>query len=46
MPGLGHMARECATQARMLNRDGGTEGMWPNPPPPAAANSKFTSFPL
>ena len=26
------MTRECATPAKMLNRDGGTEGMQPNPP--------------
>ena len=38
------MARECATLAKMLNKDGGTEGMWPNPLP-AAANSKLISFP-
>ena len=25
------MARECTTPAKMLNRDGGTKGMWPAP---------------
>ena len=29
--GWGHMARECATPAKPLSRDGGTEGMWSNP---------------
>ena len=29
--GWGHMAGECTTPAKMLNRDGGTEGMWPTP---------------
>ena len=40
----GHMARECTTPAKMLNRDRGTKGMQPNLPP-AAVNTKFTSFP-
>ena len=26
--GWGHMARECTTLAKPLNKDGGTEGMW------------------
>ena len=30
--GWGHMARECATSAKPLNKDGGTEGMQSNPP--------------
>ena len=42
--GWGNMARECTTPAKTLNRDGGTKGMWPNPPPTAVSN-KFTSFP-
>ena len=42
--GWGHMAREYTTPAKMLNRDGGTEGMWPNPLP-ATANNKYTTFP-
>ena len=29
--GWGHMARECATLAKPLNKDGGTKGMWSNP---------------
>ena len=31
--GWGHMARECATPVAPLNREGGTWGMWSNPPP-------------
>ena len=42
--GWGHMARECTTPAKMLNRDGGTERMQPNPLL-GAVNNKFTSFP-
>ena len=42
--GEGHMARECTTPAKTLNRDGGTEGMWPNPLP-ATVNNKYTTFP-
>ena len=42
--GWGHMARDCATPAKTLNRDGGTKGMQPNPLP-AAISNKFTSFP-
>ena len=41
--GWGHMARGCATPAKPLNRDGGTEGMWSTPPP--AAVNKLTTFP-
>ena len=37
--GWGHMARECATPAAPLNREGGTQGMQSNPPP--TASSKF-----
>ena len=29
--GWGHMARECATPPKTLNKDRGTEGMQPNP---------------
>ena len=29
--GWGHMARECATPAKMLNKDWGTKRMWPHP---------------
>ena len=29
--GWGHMARECTTLAKPLNKDRGTEGMWSNP---------------
>ena len=41
--GWGHMARECATLSKQLNRDGGTKGMWSNPPQHAL--SKLTTFP-
>ena len=41
--GWGHMARECATLAKPLNKDGGTEGMQSNPPPTAV--NKLTTFP-
>ena len=41
--GWGHMARECATLAKTLNKDGGLKGMWSNPPP--AATNKLTTFP-
>ena len=41
--GSGHMARECATLAKMLNKNGGPKGMWSNPPP--AAVNKLTTFP-
>ena len=40
--GWGHMARECTTLAKMLNRNGGPEGMWSNPPP--AAVNKLATF--
>ena len=41
--GWGHMARECTTPAKMLNRDGGN---WGNvaTPPPAAVSNKLSSF--
>ena len=42
--GWGHMARECATLAKALNRDGGPRGMQPNPPP--ITHSKLKTFPL
>ena len=29
--GWGYMARECTTLAKLLNKDGGTKGMWSNP---------------
>ena len=41
--GWGHMARECATPAKMLNKDGGPKGMQWNPPP--AASNKPATFP-
>ena len=41
--GWGHMARECATPAKPLNKDGGTEGMQSNPLP--ATVNKLTTFP-
>ena len=40
---LGHMARECATPAKMLNQDEGTQGNVVKPP---TTISKFTTFPL
>ena len=40
--GWGHMARECATPAKMLNKDGGTKGMWSNPLPAAVINSQHS----
>ena len=42
--GWGHMARECATPAAQLNREGGPKGMQSNPPPIIC--SKFKTFPL
>ena len=42
--GWGHMARECATPAKALNRDGGTQGNAVKPPP--TTNSKLKTFPL
>ena len=42
--GWGHMARECASPAKTLNKDGRSEGMWSNTPPPAATN-KLATFP-
>ena len=42
--GLGHMARECTTPAKMLTRIGEPEGMQSNPPP--ATISEFATFPL
>ena len=42
--GWGHMARECATPAMQLNREGGPRGMWSNPPP--IMHSKVQTFPL
>ena len=41
--GWGHMARECATLAKLLNKDGGTEGMQSNPPQHTV--NKLTPFP-
>ena len=41
--GWGHMARECATLAKPLNRDGGNQGNVVNPP--QHAPSKFATFP-
>ena len=41
--GWGHMARECATPSKQLNKDGGTKGMWSNPL--QYAPSKFATFP-
>ena len=38
------MARECATPAKPLNKDGGTEGMWSNSPQPKSINLQH-SFP-
>ena len=42
--GWGHMARECATPAAQLNREGGPKGMQLNPPP--IVSSKYQAFPL
>ena len=42
--GWGHMARECTTPAKVLNRDGGTQGNAIKPPP--TTNSKLETFPL
>ena len=42
--GWGHMARECATPAMQLNREGGTWGNVSNPPPITC--SKTEAFPL
>ena len=42
--GWGHMARECATPAKTLNKEGGPRGMQSNPPP--TTHSKFATFPL
>ena len=41
--GWGHMARECATQSKQLNRDGGTEGIQSNPL--QHTSGKFATFP-
>ena len=41
--GWGHMARECATLAKPLNKEGGTEGMQSNPPQLTVI--KLTTFP-
>ena len=30
--GWGHMAKECATLSKPLNKDGGAKRMWSNPP--------------
>ena len=40
--GWGYMARECATLAEPLNRNGETKGMWSNCP--QKAPSKFATF--
>ena len=40
--GWGHMARECATPAKPLNKDGGNQGNVVKPPP--AGISKLTTF--
>ena len=40
----GHMARECTTLSKMLNKDRGTWGNAVKPPP--TIHSKFTTFPL
>ena len=40
--GLGHMARECATPTKALNKDGGPEGMQSNLLP--AATNKLATF--
>ena len=42
--GWGHMARECATLAAPLNKEGGTWGNAVKPPP--TISSKFQTFPL
>ena len=42
--GWGHMARECTTPAKTLNKEGGTQGNAVKPPP--TTHSKFTTFPL
>ena len=36
------MARECATLAKPLNKDGGTEGMWSNSPTTQSINSQHS----
>ena len=41
--GWGHMARECTTPAKTLNKDGGPKGMWSDPPPTAV--NKLATFP-
>ena len=41
--GWGHMARQCATPSKPLNKDGGTEGMQSNPPQHTV--NKFATFP-
>ena len=41
--GWGHMTRESATPAKPLNKDGGTKGMWSNPPHHTV--NKLTTFP-
>ena len=40
--GWGHKARECATLAKPLNRDGGTKGMWSNPHSMHPVNSQHS----
>ena len=39
-----HMARECTTLAKTLNKDWGTQGNVVKPPP--TSHSKFTTFPV
>ena len=45
--GWGHMAWECATQAKALNQSGGTKGVQPKPPlaPATTVNSRPPAFP-
>ena len=40
--GWGHMARECATPAAQLNREGGPKGMQSNPLQQSAVNTKHS----
>ena len=42
--GLGHMVKECATPAKTLNQDKGTQGNVVKPPPTTI--SEFATFPL
>ena len=42
--GWGHMARECATPSKTLNKEGEPGRMWSNPPPPLPTCSKYTTF--